>query len=156
MHNSSQITIGKVLLKELLGEVILHITPLCSLLHTLLKDKCMFYRTSETSSCRTSAIFKYFCPLAWVLNYQLSTHGFLCSDWAVAQAELSHCTHSMGVPRGAHGVWNPISKSQKLWGSLAILIRIPPSQHSMVGHYRHASQTPLKWCFAGGLMMAHL
>ena len=30
-----------------------------------------------------------------------------------------------------------------------------PSQHSMVGHYRHASETPLKWCFAGGPMMAH-
>ena len=30
-----------VLWEELLKEVILHITPLCSLLHTLLKDKCM-------------------------------------------------------------------------------------------------------------------
>ena len=29
------------------------------------------------------------------------------------------------------------------------------SQHSMVGHYRHASETPLKWRFAGGPMMAH-
>ena len=31
----------RVLWEELLEEVILHITPLCSLLHTLLKDKCM-------------------------------------------------------------------------------------------------------------------
>ena len=30
-----------------------------------------------------------------------------------------------------------------------------PSQHSMVGHYRHASETPFQWRFAGGPMMAH-
>ena len=28
-----------------------------------------------------------------------------------------------------------------------------PSQHSMLGHYRHASETPFKWCFAGGPIM---
>ena len=28
-----------------------------------------------------------------------------------------------------------------------------PSHHSMVGHYRHASETP--WRFAGGPMMAN-
>ena len=43
--NSSQSTCptGQVLWEDLLKEVILHITPLhvCSLLHTLLKDKCM-------------------------------------------------------------------------------------------------------------------
>ena len=43
MSNSSQSTrpAGRVLWKEFLEEVILHITPLCSLLHTLLKDKSM-------------------------------------------------------------------------------------------------------------------
>ena len=30
-----------------------------------------------------------------------------------------------------------------------------PSQHSMVGHYPHASKTPFQWRFAGGPMMAH-
>ena len=29
-----------------------------------------------------------------------------------------------------------------------------PIQHSMFGHYRHASETPFKWRFAGGPMMA--
>ena len=29
-----------------------------------------------------------------------------------------------------------------------------PSQHSMLGHHRHASETPFKWRFAGGSMMA--
>ena len=43
MSNSSQSTrpIGRLLWKELLEGVILHITPLCSLLQTPSKDKCM-------------------------------------------------------------------------------------------------------------------
>ena len=31
-----------------------------------------------------------------------------------------------------------------------------PSKHSMLGHHRHASETPFKWRFAGGPMMDHL
>ena len=31
-----------------------------------------------------------------------------------------------------------------------------PSNHSMLGHYRHASETPFKWRFAGGPMMTRL
>ena len=43
MSNSSQSTrpTGRALWGELLEDVILQITPLCSLLHTLLKDKSM-------------------------------------------------------------------------------------------------------------------
>ena len=29
-----------------------------------------------------------------------------------------------------------------------------PSQHSTLGHHRHPSETPFKWRFAGGPMMA--
>ena len=29
-----------------------------------------------------------------------------------------------------------------------------PSQHLMLGHHRHASETPFKWRSAGGPMMA--
>ena len=29
-----------------------------------------------------------------------------------------------------------------------------PSQHSMLGHHRRASETPFKWRFAGGPFMA--
>ena len=42
----------------------------------------------------------------------------------------------------------------RIQGFLAILVRIPrkiiklPSQHSMLGHYQSASETPFKWCFA--------
>ena len=41
MSNSSQSTrpVGRVLWEKLLEEVILHITPLCSLLHTLFKGQ---------------------------------------------------------------------------------------------------------------------
>ena len=31
-----------------------------------------------------------------------------------------------------------------------------PSQHSMFGHHRHASETPFKWRFADGPMVARL
>ena len=31
-----------------------------------------------------------------------------------------------------------------------------PSLHSMLGHHQHASETPFKWRFAGGPMMARL
>ena len=31
-----------------------------------------------------------------------------------------------------------------------------PSQHSLSGHHQHASETPFKWRFAGGSMMARL
>ena len=49
MSNSSQSThpTGRVLWEELLEEVTLYITPLCSLLHTLLKDKYMWLQVSE-------------------------------------------------------------------------------------------------------------
>ena len=81
--NSSQSTcpVGRVLWKELLEEVILHITPLCSLLHTLLKDKCVCagrVKIVNHSSCWTSAISKYFCPLKEDLRY-MSAHVLLNS-----------------------------------------------------------------------------
>ena len=55
----------------------------------------------------------------------------------------------------------PPLKITKTQGFLAILTQDPlkitklPSQHSMVGHYRHNSETPFQWRFAGGPMMAH-
>ena len=48
-------------------------------------------------------------------------------------------------------------------GFLSILVRFPlksqsyqAMQHSMLGHQRHASETPFKWCFAGGPMMTRI
>ena len=60
--------------------------------------------------------------------------------------------------RGTGSPW----KITKILAILAILVRIPlkitklPSQHLMLGHHRHASETPFKWRFAGGPMMARL
>ena len=78
-------TTGWVLWEELLKEVILHITPLSSILHRLLKDKTLVHvfagrvKIVSHSSCRTSTILKNVCPLstkphvlahlmAWVMN----------------------------------------------------------------------------------------
>ena len=70
MSDSSQSTrpTGQVLWEELLEEAILHFTPLCSLLHMLFKGQVHVFAGREKivrhSSCRTSAILKYFCPLS--------------------------------------------------------------------------------------------
>ena len=55
----------------------------------------------------------------------------------------------------------PPEKSQNIWvlsntGPDPRTITKLPSQHSMLGHHRHASETPFKWRFAGGPMMARL
>ena len=67
------------------------------------------------------------------------------------------------IRRGAGGL-DPL-KITKIQGFLVILVRMPPpppkitklpSQLSMFGmfcHYRPASETPLKWRFAGGQMI---
>ena len=57
---------------------------------------------------------------------------------------------------GVIGGSDPPGKSQTYIKVLAILVRIPwkitklPSQHSMTGHHRPASETPFKWRFAEG------
>ena len=56
----------------------------------------------------------------------------------------------------------PPGKSQKYRVSEQYLSGSPekitklPTQHSMLGHHRHASETPYKWRFAGGPMMSRL
>ena len=60
--------------------------------------------------------------------------------------------------RGSRGDYPPPQplKITKLLGDLTIMVRIPrkPSQYSMLGHHRPASETPFKWRFAGGSIMA--
>ena len=54
----------------------------------------------------------------------------------------------------------PPLKNHKNIGSLSntgpdpLKITNLPSQHSMLGHHRHASKTPLKWRFVGRWLMA--
>ena len=61
-----------------------------------------------------------------------------------------------GGDRGSKWSQFTFRKITKLYGFLAILVRIPrkitklPSQHSMLGHHRHTSETPFYWRFADG------
>ena len=41
-------------------------------------------------------------------------------------------------------------------GPFPFIITKLPSQHSMLGHHRHASETLFKWCFAGRPMIGRI
>ena len=77
MSNSSQSfrPVGRVLWQEKLEAVVLHITPLCSLLHTLFLGQVHVFagrvKIVSHSSCRTSTILKYFCPLTAELSFHM-------------------------------------------------------------------------------------
>ena len=67
----------------------------------------------------------------------------------------------MGGSSGGTGGLDPTPlKIHKNIGLRSILFWIPrkitklPSQHSMLDHYRHATETPFKWRFASGPMIA--
>ena len=74
-----------MLWEELHKEVVLHvhITPLCSLLHTRLKDIFTVHvfagrmKIVSQSSSRTSAVLKYFCPLLNAFNSDYSNSNTL-------------------------------------------------------------------------------
>ena len=71
------------------------------------------------------------------------------------------CADPEGVGRGDRRS-GPSLKNHKNIGFLSstgldrLKITKMPSQHSMLGHHQHASETPFKWRFAGGPMMARL
>ena len=67
------------------------------------------------------------------------------------------------IQRGGQGVQTPPPlKSHKNIGFLSntgpdpLKITKLPSQHSMLGHHRHTSETPFRWRFTGGPIMARL
>ena len=71
----------------------------------------------------------------------------------------SQTSLDMGGSRGGRGSGLPLENHRNT-GCLAILVRIPwkitklPSLHYMTGHHRPASETPFKWCFSSGPIMA--
>ena len=79
MNNSSLSTcpVGRVLWEELLEGAILHITPLCYLLHNAFKGQLHVFagwvKIVSHLSCRTSAILKYFCRLELTTVFTLNT-----------------------------------------------------------------------------------
>ena len=64
------------------------------------------------------------------------------------------------IQRGDRGFRSPM-KNHKTIGFPSKIDPDPlkfsklPIQHSMVRHYRHTSETPFQWRFAGRPMMAH-
>ena len=69
----------------------------------------------------------------------------------------SHSGNMSGSRGGNRGSGTPWKK-EFLSNTGPDLLKITklPGQRSMLGHHRHASETPFKWCFAGGPMMARL
>ena len=66
-------------------------------------------------------------------------------------------------PVGGGGRWSgpPLKNHENIWllsktGQDPLKITKLPSQHSMLGQYRHAIETPFKWRFGDGPMMARL
>ena len=63
--------------------------------------------------------------------------------------------------RGGQGVRTPLENHKNIvcfsnTGPDPLKIVKLPSQFSILGHNRHASETPFKWRFAGGPKMARL
>ena len=73
---------------------------------------------------------------------------------------ISNCQSCADPEGGMQGVRTTPAKSQKyILGFLSnagldhLKITKMLSQHSMLGHHRHASETPFKWRFAGVTMI---
>ena len=87
-----------------------------------------------------------------------SNEGYKLAYATIEDSDQTAHSRHVRIQRGGQGVRTPL-KNHK---DIAILVRIPckttklPSQHSMLGHQRPASETPFKWRFAGGPMMARL
>ena len=90
-----------------------------------------------------------------ILQYYRSLLCLLSEGWI-----LCHIRGSRGGDRGS-GLTPTPKKSQNI-GFLSNLLQISrkitklPGQHSMLGHHQHACETPFKWRFAGGPMIARL
>ena len=69
--------------------------------------------------------------------------------------------HPCVDPEGDRGSGHPLKKYKNIGfpSNTApdhLKITKLPSQHSMMRHHQHASETPFKWRLAGGPMMAQL
>ena len=71
-------------------------------------------------------------------------------DWDVKHVRIQRGDRGSGPPTENHKSIGFLSNS----GPDPLKIIKLPSQHSILGHNGHASETPFKWRFAGGPMMA--
>ena len=99
----------------------------------------------------------------------LTNINFILFELVICKASISSCLasalvkytfslHSCAVPEGrGQGIWTHLKNHKKL-DILAILVQIhwKVIKLAMLGHHPQASETPFKWRFAGGSMIAHL
>ena len=81
---------------------------------------------------------------------------YLCSS-----VVLKHMCDPEGGGGGGAGVRTPWKIAKNIGfpsdtGTDPLKITKLPSRHSMLGHQRPAGETPFKWRFAGGPLMARL
>ena len=75
--------------------------------------------------------------------------------------EIGNLCTSCADPEGGTGGPDPPENHKNIGflsniGPDPLKITKLPSQHTTVGHYQPVSETPFKWRFAGGPMMARL
>ena len=125
----------------------------------------VFIVTSQYSIC--IYIFMYSCG---DLHAQLAPHPLSCFNIMMmainvepdSRTSSSMVAPSCADPEGGQGVRTPPPplENYKNIGFLSntgpdpLKITKLPIQHSMLCHYRPASETPFKWRFAGGPIMA--
>ena len=84
----------------------------------------------------------------------LSSHqGYHCERWSSSLC-LTYCSAKTCAEPERGGQGENIGFLRNT-GPDPLKITKLPSQHSMLGHHRSASETPLKWRFAGRPLMAH-
>ena len=98
----------------------------------------------------------YLQLLGFTVIFHLPSDVAVCSS---SENIESYMYLHVQIQSGGQGVRNPPEKSQ----NIGFLCNIGPDPlkktqclHSMLGHHQHSSETPIKWCFAGGPMMARL
>ena len=105
-----------------------------------------FFRRKTTTLVRLCGWADWFIPS---LNAHANLHLILDNGWVWLY---------MCGSRGGTGGPDPPLKNHKNIGVLrhagldTLKITKLPSRNSMLGHHRHASETPFKWRFAGGPM----
>ena len=101
---------------------------------------------------------------AFTCNPEMSSLVWKPTNWHIQTVKMSGSCPKLRLAHvriqwGGQGV-QTTQKNHKNVGFLSNTGPDPlkstrlPSQHSMLDHHRPASETPFKWCFAGGPMMA--
>ena len=116
------------------------------------------------SSCITSSwchclVCNLSCGISWSNTTGVWVVGFVCSLFSCVVMSVLFFSSQLHVRiqggGGGQGVRIPENSQHHRVSFLAILVRIPwkitklPSQHSMLGLNRPASETQCKWRFAG-------